>query len=136
MDCDQALEDDGPCGVPQPVLQRPEHLANTRFAGMCCDQNMLDVFCLWGRGLGTVVVSDLPGRKDSASPMIVAGEGTPAPYLDLGRALDRFLKRTRHGHQDAGRRRPRGVDADKNPALGLSGSRDRGGSSRLADGGR
>ena len=59
MDRDQALEDDGPCRVLQPVLQRFEHLSNPRLARVCCDQDMFDVLCLWGRGLATVVfVSD------------------------------------------------------------------------------
>ena len=51
---DQALEDDSPGRVPQPVLQRPEDFPNARLTRPRCDQDMLNVLCLWGCSLGIV----------------------------------------------------------------------------------
>lgn len=46
----QTLEDYGPCRVSQSVLQSAEDLGDTGFAGMGCDQEVLDVFGL-GRSI-------------------------------------------------------------------------------------
>lgn len=51
MDCDQALEDDSPCRVAKPVLQRPEDLPDACLARVCRNQDMLDIFRLGGCGL-------------------------------------------------------------------------------------
>ena len=44
---DQALEDDRPCRVMEPVLERPEDFAYASLARMCRYQNMLDVLGFW-----------------------------------------------------------------------------------------
>lgn len=51
VDGDQALEDGRPCRVVEAVLQGAEDLADAGFVGMCCDENVLNVFCLWRRKL-------------------------------------------------------------------------------------
>ena len=81
MDCDQALEYDGPCRVAQTVLQRPEHLSDARLTRVCCDQNMLDVFRLWGRGLVAVMssVSGPPQPIRACVYIRAEGEGGGVP---------------------------------------------------------
>lgn len=49
MDGDEALEDDGPGGVAQAVLQGAEDLADARLAGVGGDEDVLDVLGLGGR---------------------------------------------------------------------------------------
>lgn len=46
----QSLEDNGPCRVSHSVLQSAEDFGDTGFAGVGCDQEMLDVFRL-GRSI-------------------------------------------------------------------------------------
>lgn len=53
VDGDEALEDDGPCRVADAVLQRPEDLAHAGVARVCRDEDVLDVFGLWGGGLAS-----------------------------------------------------------------------------------
>lgn len=55
MDCDQALEDNGPCRVAQPVLQSPKYLSYPGLARMRRDEDVLNVLGLWGRGLQATV---------------------------------------------------------------------------------
>ena len=45
----QALVDDGPGGVAEAVRQGAEDLADARFAGVGCDEDVLDILGL-GRG--------------------------------------------------------------------------------------
>jgi hypothetical protein len=56
VDNDQALEDDGPCGIAQAGLQSAEDLSDAGLSSMCGNEDMLDIFCLWGRGLRTATV--------------------------------------------------------------------------------
>ncbi len=89
MDCDQALEDDSPCGVAQTVLQRPKDLSDAGLAGMCGDEDVFDVLRLGGSGLpGPRLALPTPRRPPC---------DRRATDLDLGSALDGLLKGTGHG---------------------------------------
>jgi len=48
---DQALEDDGPCCIMETVLQSSKYLPDASLARMRRDEDVLDVFGLWGCGL-------------------------------------------------------------------------------------
>lgn len=73
MDGDQALEDDGPCRVPQPVLQGPEDLAHPGLSGMCRYEDVFDVLRLRGRGLQSKTVSAFLVRQLSSNvPAMIA----------------------------------------------------------------
>lgn len=100
MHDDQALEDYGPCGIAQSVRQGAEYLSDTSFARMRRDQDMLDIFRLWGgelhmrvRQLFACYVSSSSATKDQTHQRIANAHA----YLDLGAALDALLEGARHG---------------------------------------
>lgn len=109
VDGDQTLEDDGPCRIPQPVLEGPEDLAYSSLSGMCRYEDVFDVFRLRGRGLQvkrgvSIVVRQpssawLPGSIAShriAAHRRIGVSVAEATDLDLGRALDGLFKRACH----------------------------------------
>lgn len=49
MHGEQTFENDGPCRVSQPVLQRAKHLADAGITRVSCDEEVLDVFRLGRR---------------------------------------------------------------------------------------
>jgi hypothetical protein len=61
---DQALEDNGPCGVAQSVREGSEYLRHAGFPRVCRDQDVLDILGLWG---GELQVNVSCGR-DSHRP--------------------------------------------------------------------
>lgn len=83
MDGNQALEDNGPCRISQPVLQRADDLGNARLARVCRDENMLNVLCLWGRILGALL-----GEAYM--------DGLGAAHLNLCSALDGLFEGAGH----------------------------------------
>lgn len=48
VDDDQALENNGPCRVAQPVGKGSKDLCHASLAGVCGYQNVLDILGFWG----------------------------------------------------------------------------------------
>lgn len=97
---DQALEDNGPRGIAQSVRQGAEYLSDSSFAGVRRDQDVFDIFGLWGGKLHMRVRQLFPCYVSSSSAVIDQTEQMPVKahaYLDLGAALDALLEGARHG---------------------------------------
>ena len=110
MDGDQALEDDGPCGIAEAVCEGAKDFADASFAGMGSDEDVLDILCLW-RGIlrrGACVSIPSTGRRTRREARGLraryaesrAGrcmqEVIRTTHLDLGCALDGLFERARH----------------------------------------
>jgi len=94
MDDDESLEDDGPCGIAQTVLQGSKDLGDACLTGVSGYKDMFNVFRLRGRELfqtGSV------GRHEG-DWVRVNGEH----HLYLGGALDGLFPSRRHGVKTQG----------------------------------
>ena len=85
MDEDQGLEDGGPCGLAQTLLQRPKDLGDPGLSRVCRNENVLDVFRL---GSGELHRS----RLDTVRLPLRYDPQYPSPTLDLVPPLTDFSK--------------------------------------------
>lgn len=103
MDGYQTLEDDSPCRVPEPVLQRSKDLAHSGLPGMRSHEYVFDVFCLGRCGLAAKERADACQQSWRCSKLAMPqtcamtfwARGT-VTNLDLGGALDGLFKGARH----------------------------------------
>lgn len=97
MHGDQTLENNGPCRVPEAVLQSSENLTNASLAGMRGDKNMLDIFRLRGSSLKTAGQSVL--MADSMAVFLFQNFSLAfilvAPLTDFSKELDIVARRFR-----------------------------------------
>lgn len=135
MHDNKRLEDDGPGGVAQAVLQGAEDLSDAGLAGMGGDQDVLDIFALGGSELwfgGAVSGWALSRLALARARKGAGGRGRlalilVAPFTDFSKELD--ISRASHAAASNGTGE---VDGRREAAVGRGGRDNRCSSKQLA----
>jgi hypothetical protein len=83
VDDNQAFEHNRPSRVPQAVWQGSKDLGNTSVAGLCGDEDVLDIFRLWRSKLNKIVSDRTILDSSAASTLILV-----PPLTDFSNEAD------------------------------------------------